>query len=82
MVDDPTPEEQRKRFEEREGDALDGMVFMSGDQVAWAGPQAVIGTEADATADHDHTVNTEELEDMGVADGSEYTPPQEEQEGD
>lgn len=74
--DDPTPDEQRRRYEDRGGDdELAGTVLMSGDQVVWAGPMAVIGTELDPSQADAPASTDDDDEVLGVADGSEYTPP-------
>ncbi len=73
------------------GDAeLAGMVLMSGDEVAWAGPMAVLGQQQEEAGtmslDDEATINAgpdedgavwEEGDDVGtVAHGSHYFPPE------
>lgn len=72
MAHDPSPEEQTKRFQEREAGALDGTVLMSGDEVAWTGPLAVLGQD-DTQPDED--VFEGEGEEV-VATGEDFTLPQ------
>jgi hypothetical protein len=50
---------------------LSGTVFMSGSEVLWAGPDAVLGQQQD----EDEDVFEGEGEET-VATGEEYTPPQ------
>lgn len=62
--DTPTPEPRRTN--KGGDDELAGTVLMSGDQVVWAGPSAVLGQQAD-----DDEGDGEDV----IATGEDYTPP-------
>jgi hypothetical protein len=66
-TDNPTPEP--RRADKGGDDELAGTVFMSGNEVAWAGPDAVLGQQ-----EEDDEEETADESEAAVATGEEHKP--------